>query len=236
VTNGAARVSDIDPHRRRSLNVILSDRKPELNKVHLSWKGGKMPGVYKLMAGYHNGGGNFFANIWSFQLSEAGTGHPWDYANALITKFAATNEAPLLDCLGNDVVLDFYQCKKVNGGGGPSATQGRGSFGTGSAVSVTSQLAADISWIVTSANNRFGHSYLGAIPEGALEGDVFQVGYLVTVAAFVNAMVTQLTLAGALGTAVFGVYTKKTDTFNSCDKGLIKPKATVMNKRALPRV
>lgn len=195
-----------------------------------------MAGVYKLLVGCHNGIGNYFSNIFSYQLSEAGAGHPFDYANALIDSWVTGCETEFLALLGSDVVLDFIQCKKVNGSGGPSATQSRGSNGSGFTPSISSQLAADISWITASALNRFGRNFIGAIWEGALEQDFFQAGFLVAVTAFINAMKTVLNLAGALGTATFGVFTRKTNTFNDTLSGVIKPKATVMNKRALPRV
>lgn len=195
-----------------------------------------MPGVYALLTGMHNGAGNFFSNVFHYSLSEAGAGHPFDYANALIDAFKAGAETDYLNLLGSDVVLDFYQARKVNGSKGPSATQTSGNTGTGPDVSISSQLAADVAWITASALNRFGRTFLGGIYNGSFSEDFYSPAFLLKIAAWVGVMKNALTLAGALGTATFGVYTKKTDTFNAALDGQIQTKASMFNKRGRPRV
>jgi hypothetical protein len=195
-----------------------------------------MPGVYQLLTGLHNSAGNFFSNVWHYQLTEAGSGSPFDYANALIDGWKAAVEVDYLNLMGNDVVLDFLQCKKVDGAKGPSATQISGDTGTGPAESISSQLAADVAWITASALNRFGRTFIGGIYNGSFSQDLFAPTFLVKVAAYVLAMKTAITLAGALGSATFGIWTKKTSTFNVAKEGQIQQKATTMNKRARPRV
>lgn len=195
-----------------------------------------MTAVYKLITGLHNGQGNFFSNIFTYQLTEAGSGHPFDYALALVDAWKLAIETDYLALMGSDVVLDFIQAKKFTSGGGPTASKQVGDTGTGSTASITTQLAADIAWVTASAINRFGHSFIGAVYDGALNQDFWDTAFLLKVVTFVNAMTTVLTLAGALGTATFGVYTKKTTTFNHASAGILKEKATVMNKRARPKV
>jgi hypothetical protein len=195
-----------------------------------------MSGVYKLLAGLHNGAGNFFANIFTYQLTEAGSGHPFDYAGALIDEWQSTNETDYLALMGSDVVLDFYQAKKVSGAGGPSASKARAANGGGFTSSISAQLAADVIWVTASSNNRFGHTYVGSIFEGALQQDFFSVGFIAAAATWIADMLPVMTLAGALGTATLGVYTRKTGTFNAALDGRLAQKATTMNKRALPRV
>lgn len=195
-----------------------------------------MPGVYQIVAGMHNGAGNFFSNVWAYQLTEAGSADPFHWADALITKFKTSVETAILPLLGSDVVIDFYNAKKVDGTKGPSATQVSGATGGGGIQSVSSQLAADIAWITASSLNRFGRTFLAGVFDGSLIQDVWDPGFLISVAAYVAAQTAVLTLGGALGTATFGVWSRKSGTFNAASAGEIKPKATTMNRRARPRV
>jgi hypothetical protein len=49
-------------------------------------------------------------------------------------------------------------------------------------------------------------------------------------------MLTPLALGGALGSGTFGIYTKKTDTINVVNSGIVRPKPTMMNRRLVPQI
>jgi hypothetical protein len=196
-----------------------------------------MPNVYQLSTYCHNGAGNFFQNVFHFELSEAGSGvAPFDYADGLISTWITNNEPKYIDLFGNDVVLDYYAAKRITGGGGPSATRASGTVGTGSTVSASSGSAVDIQWQTASPLNRPGHTYVPGFPYSSLQGDAFTSGYLTKVGAFITQMQTNLTLAGAMGNAVFSIYTRKTTTAYQVNNGQARPKATMMNRRLLPQI
>lgn len=196
-----------------------------------------MAHVYQLSTYCHNGAGNFFQNVMHFELSEAGSGtSPFTYADALISSFITNTEPKLVDCFGADVVLDYYAAKKVTGGGGPSQTRASGTVGLGATVCASSGSAADITWQTASPLNRPGHTFIAGFPYGFLQGDVFTTPANTKYTNFINAMLAPLTLAGAFGSATFGIFTRKTAAFFTADSGSVRPKATMMNRRLVPQI
>lgn len=193
-----------------------------------------MPNTYSMAIAMHDLGGNFLENIFMYSLSESGTASPFEYADALITAFRLTNQASYLDLLGNDITVDFASAKRVTGTGGPSATQIVVDTGTGVAVSGASGLCADIQWQTLAATNRPGHTFIGCFPSTVFTSGFFSAGYQTTVATFVTSMLTPLTLAGGLGTADFGILTRKGKIFNEAKQGKLLPKPTMLNKRTVP--
>jgi hypothetical protein len=196
-----------------------------------------MSKVYQFVTNLHGNTGNYFANVFHYNLSEAGSGvTPFQYADALISAWITHNEAKYMALFGNDVILDFYSAKRVSAPGGPSAARAANQTGTGATNSISTGACADVQWQTAAANNRPGHTYIGGFPSGALLGDVFQAGYLNTAGIWITSMEGNLTLSGALGSADFGTFTRKTATFNSLSSGSVRPKATMMNRRLLPQI
>lgn len=196
-----------------------------------------MSHVYSLVTNLHGGSGCFFANVFHFDLSESGSGvAPWDYADSLVASWISTINSSYLALFGDDVTLDFITAKKVNGTGGPSSAHAVAAAGSAASQSSTTGASADVQWQTSSTNNRPGHTYLAAFPYDQLQADAFQALFVGHVGTWIGKMITPLTLAGALGNATFGIYTRKTDTFNVANSGRIRPKATMMNKRLLPQV
>jgi hypothetical protein len=193
-----------------------------------------MTAVYELKASMHDQGGNFVQNVFRYQLSEAGAHTPFEYAERLIAAFVGGPEGEFFDLMGLDVIVDFYTAKKISGTGGPSATLIKATTATGAAVSTASGLAADIQWQTASGNNRPGHSFIGLIPDGSFQSGFYQGGFPAKCDAFITAMLTQLTLTGAAGTADFGIYTRVGSVFNHALFGQLRPKPTMLNKRTLP--
>jgi hypothetical protein len=196
-----------------------------------------MAGVYELATSLHNSGGNFFQNVFKYSLSESGSGNsPWEYAHDLLTHWSTTVKAKYLKLFGTDVTLDFFSAKKLNSGGGPTASFIDGSFGTGSGVCTSSGASGDVQWQSASPLNRPGHTYLAAFADGSLQQDAFQAPYTTDIITWGAQMLVPLTLTGALGTATFGIYSRKTDSFHPATVGILRPKATMMNRRLLPQI
>jgi len=194
-----------------------------------------MPAVYELLTACHDFAGNFIQNVFHYQLTEAGTATPYEYAKALANKwFASPTFTDFLALLGGDVVVDFITARKITGGGGPSATVIVNAVGTGGANSVCSAVAADVAWQAANATNRPGHTFISSFPDGALQSGTWQNAFAGNVTTWIGDMLAVLTLAGALGTATFGHFTRKTQAFDAQKSGELKPKPTALNKRTLP--
>jgi hypothetical protein len=194
-----------------------------------------MAHVYQLVTYCHSGGGNFFQNVFHYELSEAGSGvSPFNYADALNSTWITNVEPSYVDLFGNDVILDFISAKRITGGGGPTASRIRATNGTAAVISSTSGASMDIQWQTASPLNRPGHTYMCSFPYNWLQGDQFSGSAIAKVATFITAITAVLPLAGALGDAVFQIFTRKTDTGYTVDSGLLRPKPTVMGRRLLP--
>lgn len=192
--------------------------------------------IYQLIASMHNQSGYFAECTFHYQLSESGSFDPFEYAQHLIAAWQTNNEVNFLKVLGGDMVLDFYTARRISGGGGTSAQLIVGSPGTALTSCSSISLAADIAWECNAASNRLGHTFLPAVPQGGLAGDLFLSGFITDVGNFITDMLTQLTLIGGAGNADFGLYTRKTQQFNKAKQGILRPKATALNKRTLPVV
>lgn len=195
-----------------------------------------MSHVYQLATSLHDQAGNFFQNVFAYELSEGGAATAFGYADALIDRWRIANMPDYLDCFGADVVLDFISAKRITGLGGPSAQQIVQSGGTQAQASISAGLAADIAWQSASPLNRAGHTFMCCGPSGGIIGDAIGVGYAAVLQTFITDQLTQLALAGGLGNADFGLFSRSTTQFNKIDIGQIKPKLTMLNKRTLPQV
>lgn len=195
-----------------------------------------MPNTYQLLVNGHDPGGNFVANVFHYSLSEGGTASAFEYAKALINSWTSANLAKWLALLGNDFFIDFYTAKRVSGTGGPTSQLIAGAVGLGSASSDAAGLAADIQWQTQSSNNRPGHTFVAPVPTGTFASGSWQAPYPTAVSQFITQQLTQLTLTGGLGTADFGVYTRKTKVFNIAKSGQLLTKPTMLNKRTKPQI
>lgn len=193
-----------------------------------------MPNTYQLAISGHDPGGNYIQNVFHYSLSEAGAGSGYDYAKALITAWITANMISFANLLGNDTLIDYINAKRVSGPGGPSASTVVGTIGTGAGGSESSGFAADVQWQTSSGTNRPGHTFIAPVPTGSFGVGIWQAPFTTNVGLWVTQMMTQITLAGALGTADFGIFTRKTKTFNQTQHGQLMPKPTMLNKRTLP--
>lgn len=191
--------------------------------------------TYELATSCHNQSGNFFMNVFAFDVAEAGGFNAFDYALDLINQFIASNQADYLALFGTDVVLDFYTAKRVTGTRGPAATKISGANGSGGTDSISAGLAADIAWLNGSPTNRLGHNFIPACPQGKIDGDTWVGAFLVTVTSFINTMISPLTLIGP-STATFSTFSRKLGGVQHITGGLLRPKATMMNRRLKPQI
>jgi hypothetical protein len=196
-----------------------------------------MAHVYELATFMHNSAGNFFQNVFKYELSESGSGvSPFDYADSLIASWVTACQNVYMALFGNDVTLDFYAAKKINGGGGPASQHISTASGSSVNPSGSAGAAIDIQWQTASPLNRPGHTYIAAYQNEAVIGDVPQGAPAFPGGAFIAAILNPLTLAGALGSATFGIYTRKTDAIFTVNGGRVRPKVSMFNRRLRPQI
>lgn len=196
-----------------------------------------MPATYRLATYMHNGAGNFFQNVFSYELSEAGSGvGAFEYADALIAAYISHTQTDYLGLFGSDVVLDYYTAKRITGAGGVSASRASGEVGAAAGLCSTAGASADVQWQTNSPLNRPGHSYIASFPSGSIQGDVFTAAYGLKISAWITKMLAVMPLAGALGDAVFKIYSRKGDISYTVNSGILRPKATMMNRRLSPQI
>lgn len=193
-----------------------------------------MSNTYELKTSLHDLSGNFFQNVFAYSLAEAGTATPFEYADALITTWLTNIGPNYMAMMGSDIILDFVSARRITGGGGPTATQIANIPGTAANPSIASGLAFDIAWQTAAATHRPGHTFLAGMADGAIAGAQWANAFLLDVDAFIGAITGVLALAGALGNATFGVFSRKLAQFNAVLHGVKKPKPTTLNKRSLP--
>lgn len=193
-----------------------------------------MSKVYELATSLHNFAGDFFQNVFAYELDESGVASPFEYADALITQWISDVSNDYMALMGSDVILDFVSAKRIQSPGGPSATQIPQLSGGQAGLSISTGVALDIAWQTHAGTNRPGHTYLTGMEGGSIVGGQWNAGFLTAVDAFITVVLPPLTLAGGLGNAAFGVYSRKLAQFNVADHGVKKPKPTMLNKRTLP--
>jgi hypothetical protein len=191
--------------------------------------------TYEISLSMHNQAGNFFQNVFAYDVNEAGGHSAFDYADDLITKWIAQNEISFLALLGDDVILDFYTARRVSGSKGPAATGISGNAGSAASASLTTGLCADVFWLNGSITNRGGHTFVGGPPAGSISGDLWQGGYSTKIATWVTNMLTALNIIGP-SSATFSTFSRKLGSVSHITKGILRPKATMMNRRLKPQI
>lgn len=196
-----------------------------------------MSGNYVLSTSIHNGAGNFFQNVFHYVLSEAGSGTtPFEYADGLISKWITSILPSYLALMGQDVVLDFITARKLPPAGGIASVRVIQSAGSDTHNSISAGLAGDVAWLTNAPSNKPGHSYVSCLPTNAIDTDAITSAFFTKFGNWIAAMITPLTLAGALGDATFSMFTRKTATMHTVTTGLIKPKLTAIGRRLLPQI
>lgn len=193
-----------------------------------------MSNTYELATSLHNFAGDFYQNVFAYELSEAGAFSAWEYADKLLTQWETTVETDYMALMGSDCVLDFISAKRISGAGGPTATHIRQTGSGAATLSISTGIALDIAWITNSGTNRPGHTYITGVYDGSIVGGQWNGGFLAFADVLAADLLTQLTLAAGAGNADFGVWSRKLAQFNKAQHHVNRPKPTMLNRRTLP--
>jgi hypothetical protein len=165
------------------------------------------------------GGGQLFANVLHFSLTESGGARPDQYAAALIDSFESVILPVWLDVVSTTVEVVSQKCQKVTGGGGPSVTK---LYGPGDAagtragsIGQTSENIVIEFPVLLNAKNVTGKVFVS----GILDADIVDNAFGSTVKTAAEALGTSLlgtyTFAGALGDFHFVIFNRATGFFAS---------------------
>jgi hypothetical protein len=192
-----------------------------------------MDGIYQLVIGGVDTKGEYAENVshWKLDGTLSGTSAHSTAFN-LCTHFNTTDGATLLACIAPTVKLNILNAKRVDGPGGPTAHYITSQSGTGAGNSYTMAVAAAISFSPGGALNRLGRWFLWGLSNSNFVDGLIDAGFLAAIQAFCNVLITPLALT--VGTATFGTWTKKTNTFNAATDYEVAEKATGMTKRTRP--
>lgn len=188
--------------------------------------------LYELSINQHDGAGNFFMSRLNWEIAEPASPDPYAIAAAVIDGFDTHIRVQWLALQGDDVLLDFYKCKRVLATGGPSALKLSGEAGSGAVACASSGLSADIQLQNTNPSNRPGHIYVGGVTNGALLASQWQAAFSTKVADLILKLVTGFTVGAS--TAVLSVLEKKLHAWTHAAHMNLNPKATLLNKRTVP--
>jgi hypothetical protein len=190
--------------------------------------------LYEISINQHDQSGNFFMSRLMYAITESGNEDFWKLANDFIAAWSLANETAWLKLQGADVVLDYYKCKRVTGGGGPSALKIVATTGGDLSPCCSAGLCADLQLQNTNISNRPGHTYIGGVPSGSILGDQWQAAFVINVNALITKLLTPVVIAGSNG--VLSILYKKLKSWTSVTHGQLSPKPTLLNKRTVPLV
>jgi hypothetical protein len=190
--------------------------------------------IFALTLHCRSEGGNAFLNVFHYQCTIPSDSNAYEEAVALIDAFDTINTGKFLALLSETATLDFYSCKRISTGGGPTSTRNANSMGSTIGAGASSGLGANLAWISASPNNRFARNIIAGLAVGSFSGEVWSAAFIQACSDFIGVMKTPLVLAGDKGSATFVQYTKKTKTGTTITDGTLRPKPTMLNKRTLP--
>ena len=173
-----------------------------------------MPNVYQLTI---TGSSflQFCQNIMHFELSEGGSGGPYDYAKALLDSWHSSLVTDWLACLPSDYTLSSARAKRVTGTGGPVAIdlQDAGMNGSRAGTLGMSSNAPLVEFpVLLNGKNVTGKIFF----PGANQDDIVENRLLAALETVVDSfgatLLNPLTLSGGLGTAKFCIFNRATKT------------------------
>lgn len=190
--------------------------------------------LYEISVNMHDLAGNFFMSRMFYEVTESGTPDPFQLATQLIAAWKTANELKWQQCLGQDVLIDFYKAKRVTGGGGPSAFLLSGLGGANVNSCSSAGVSADLQLQNTNATNKPAHIYFGGVPMDGLQGSQWQPPFLLKLQALLTALTTALTVGG--GPATLSAMVKKLKTWTHVTHTQVNVKPVLLNKRTKPLV
>lgn len=195
-----------------------------------------MSGIYLLTLAGVDGKGNTWENVLHFQLNESGAGTGADYCVALINSWMTANAATFLACHAVDTILQTVSAKKINPTGSLTIVMPQAEPGTGPATSFASAIGGLIEFVPEDGWPHSAKVFLASAPVGWVIEGVVQVAYETAIIAFADALATNLVLDGGLGTAIYGLWSKKTAIFHATIDNFFKAVVSSLSKRLRPNV
>jgi len=183
-------------------------------------------------------GSQFVLNTLAFEGPGSSSVTPFDDAKNLITAWVAANQVPMMSALSDDYLCQGYHCKRVNNTGGPTVVVPSpgvtGTFGHNSVISSAGAMitAPYFDSGATKPQWRSARMFLPGIPDTAVVENLFSTPFNVVVNAFAAAL--NIPLVVSPGTATYGVWSRKEDTFYACPDIQITGKIGTLRKRLRP--
>lgn len=170
-----------------------------------------MPNVYQLTIS-GNAAGQFMQTILHFRLSEAGTNTPFSWARHCIDEFVSNLQADFVAPLCQEYNMTSYRCRRVTGGGGPTAikTLGPGVVVGGRAGTLgETALACVIDFpAVVNAKNVTGKIFMAPINGDDITDNLFATTLTNDVATFGGDLLTPITMASGFGTMTYTIFNR----------------------------
>lgn len=188
--------------------------------------------VYRVQVGWVAANKNFGMNVFHYQMDDSLFSSEWAAAQALANAFVTTIIPLISNMQSNDVTINIVTARRIDGGGGLSASSVVNVTGNQPGPTISSVLAACFKWITADPDNRPGRTFVGGVVGAAISDETWQAAFLTPALTFIAAMTVNL--AVGLANAVFGKYDRKSATFFPITDGQLNPKPSGFNKRSLP--
>lgn len=196
-----------------------------------------MAGTYQLVLAFQ-GGGQIWQNVMHFELSEAGSGTPQSYAQALGDSFESDILPDMLNCLSGATSLRSMKTKKISGLGGPTSIRlyaaGAQVGARGTPIGNTSECMVLTFSAFLHLKNVTGKIFLAGLADGDITENSFATALIGAAQAFQITLTTTLTLAGALGDANYTIYNAETGTNAIPTGSSISTRIGTQKRRLLP--
>jgi hypothetical protein len=193
--------------------------------------------VYELRIYYSNLDGKRAENVLHVQPQSApASADPFTVAGDVLTAWRLANETFLVQLLGTDVTITAYSGKRVNNGGGPTASLLSGVPGLGGSQCVSMLAAANLAMLPPTAPfaRKTGHVYVPGVYEGSWLGDVIDPTFLTAATAYASALVTTFVANGATWETV--IYDRTTTTAVVPNNIICRPTITSLRRRTRPKI
>lgn len=190
--------------------------------------------IYQMNVGGTDGQGNFFENTFHYKDVGGAAIDAYDTARDIIATWPTTNLNTYKACIPTDSRINILSCRRVFGGGAPTATNPISLQGTYPAVTLSNILAGLIAWVPGGGGVHLGRTFMPAMPVGGIIVDALGAGYRIAVEAFAAVQLVNLTgvLAGAA--YAFVLYNRKTFVVTPIADYVVRGRVSSLRKRTLP--
>jgi hypothetical protein len=189
---------------------------------------------YQVKLFSRDGGGNFFQNVINYLVQEDPVGDFFTNAKELADAFHTHVVNPMKAIVSQDTQFDAVYCRKIGPGGvsGNTYTRAEGVNGTINQPTMTGVTALNFNLFTTHVKQH-GHIYVGGLPNDMFLDDILSAAYNVPIAAFITAIITQMTW-GAMGEANLAVHSKKLNNMETVASIEVATKSANLKRRVTP--